>query len=135
VPVSQPDIKVTGINHSISLNLDNQAEKRKLINQKLNGLSDEERIEVQTYGLRQIEELVKLKVERRSQLKSEFDRLKIAVVEKNEQVRSVAEIDALKAEIRNLTNEKFRLESIYRTRKQILDSFALIHFLKTFNSL
>ena len=63
------------------------------------GLSDEERIEVQTYGLRQIEELVKLKVERRSQLKSEFDRLKIAVVDKNEQVRSVAEIDRIARDI------------------------------------
>ncbi len=120
---NQPEIKINGINHSISLNLnynDNvlkESEQKDSINQKLNFLSDEERIEIQFYGLTQIKERVKLKIEQSNQIKEELSRLKNLAIAQKEQLRGVAEIEALKNEIRNLTNEKARLESLYKARK------------------
>lgn len=114
------------INHSISMNLDSNQNKiedddilkrtssiNKDLNQKLNFITSEERIELQERGRKKLEERLFLKTKTRDSYRQEIEELNCSLVNKNVRVRSTLEIEKLRTEIRNLTNEKANLELKY----------------------
>ena len=76
-----------------------------------------DRIGLQVRGFEQLDERLKLKIESRNNLKTDIEELNKSIVNKQEQIRSQYEIEAIRNDIRNLTNEKAKLEMKYSKRK------------------
>lgn len=105
------------MNHSISLNLGSTdsftaiplSTKNELY-RKLKLLSNEEYIEIQKMSYLKMKERLKLKTDLRDNLKKDIRELNDKLVGQNTMIRSALENEKLRGEIRDLTNEKARLE-------------------------
>lgn len=88
----------------------NDKETQIELNKKLSSLSIKERLEFQQKGYDLLLQQVELKQAQYISLEADISELRAYLVNRNEPVRSAFEIDALKSEIRDLTNEKAKLE-------------------------
>ena len=116
------------INQSVSLNFDpnmsigntisssSSAAAKMDLKQKLNFLTLEEYVDLQTRGLEMLDERSKLNRELRNTLREEKDALNSDLVNQNSCIRSNLEIERLRGEIRDLANEKAILEQKYTQR-------------------
>lgn len=74
-------------------------------------------IEIQKMSYMKMKERLKLKTDLRDNLKMDIRELNDRLVGQNTMIRSALEIEKLRGEIRDLTNEKARLEMKFNQRK------------------
>lgn len=76
-----------------------------------------DRIEIQQMSYLKMKERLKLKTDLRDNLKMDIRELNDKLVGQNTMIRSQLENEKLRGEIRDLTNEKARLEMKFNQRK------------------
>lgn len=101
---------VPNVQRSKSSNFIMDPETREKMRKMLSQLTSEERIKLQQKGLELLRVQTNDKIEKKKNLERSIMEIKNHLTSKRQQLRSLVDIEKLREEIRNLTNEKAALE-------------------------
>lgn len=106
-PFNIPQIKTPTLSN-FTLDPETREEQRK----KLSQLSDQERIELQQKGLELLKAQFNGKLQEKQNIEKVINEIRNHLTTKRQQFRSYKDLEKIRSEIRNLTNEKGELELI-----------------------
>lgn len=118
--ISTPEqsINIPQIRSHKSTNFTLDPETREELDKKLAQVTNQEHIELQVKGFELLKTQTNTKLQEKKNLEKAINEIKNHLTTKRQQLRSQTDLEKIKTEIRNLTNEKGELElSIFQSKR------------------